>query len=117
MTKKQNTNKKTNLSEEPLNILMDKIEQENPLLDELLQEDKEIDYPKFYAKLENQVKLIEEIFSKPLAMRINYYDLLQAKIKAAILEENYLDAAKIKKRADYFWHGFLDRMPKKYLPK
>jgi hypothetical protein len=99
-------------------MLMDELEEiSDGLIDKLFQEDDKIDYPSFYLKLEAQYRRVSEIFSRTLRQRIDYHDALSKKMQIAVDEEDYLKAAEIKKRRDYFHRGFLDEIPKKYLPK
>lgn len=106
------------VTEKPIEMLMDELEEIcDGLIDKLFQEDDKIDYPSFYLKLEAQYKRTSEIFSRTLRQRMDYYETLGKKMQIAVDEEDYLKAAEIKKRREYFHRGFLDNMPIKYLPK
>ncbi len=106
------------LTEKPIEMLMDELDEiSDGLIEKLFQDDDKIDYPSFYLKLDAQYRRICEIFSRTLRQRIDYHDTLAKKMQIAVDEEDYLRAAKIKKRKDYFQRGFLDEIPNKYLSK
>jgi hypothetical protein len=80
-------------------------------------EDHQINTDNFYNTNAEILCLMNELNSRNYGEKVNYYELLGLKLKVAIRDEDYLSAAKIHLKREYFWVSFLDRHPKKYLPE